>query len=491
MVDGTARILLAEALFPLTVLITMGFLTRHLGPQGYGLLALTLTTVLWIENGIMSFFTNATIKFVGESHDWRPIGGTILRLSMLSGCIAMVAVWLVATPFGALLQEPDLAFYLRVAALDIPISCIGQTYRNILIGTAHYRGGALARAGRWLTRLCLVVLLVEAGLSVTGALCGVIGSSIAELTITRWYLRGTSITSHMNAAIPIHRYGAMLFISSLCLTTYNGIDLLMLKALGGTASQAGIYGAAQSLSYLPSLFAWIFSSLLLATLSRLLADHAEERARELARDAMRVTLWLLPVAAMISGAASEIVEAVFGQAFVSAAPLLSLLVIAAVANVLLALSLTIMTADGRPARTVSFSLPLVLVALGGHLLLIPRLGQQGAAIVTLSVSLLGASAAVAEIYRLWHVCPPAGTLLRSLLVALIVGAGSALCPTDGWLVFVKLMAFGLIALFGYWWIGEFRHNEIAVFHSYFFPNKELKQSGEPLAPRPAASASIE
>ena len=73
MMDGTARILLAELLFPLTALITTGFLTRQLGPQGYGVLALALTTIIWIESAITSFFTKATIKFVGETNDWEPV----------------------------------------------------------------------------------------------------------------------------------------------------------------------------------------------------------------------------------------------------------------------------------------------------------------------------------------------------------------------------------------------------------------------------------
>ena len=66
MMDGTARIFLAELLFPLTALITTGFLTRQLGPEGYGLLALTLTTIIWVESAITSFFSKATIKFVGK-----------------------------------------------------------------------------------------------------------------------------------------------------------------------------------------------------------------------------------------------------------------------------------------------------------------------------------------------------------------------------------------------------------------------------------------
>ena len=79
MLDGTIRVFLAEALFPVTALITAAFLTRRLGPGGYGLLILTATLVGWVELVINSMFSRATIKFVSEAKDWRPIGTALLH----------------------------------------------------------------------------------------------------------------------------------------------------------------------------------------------------------------------------------------------------------------------------------------------------------------------------------------------------------------------------------------------------------------------------
>ena len=466
MMDGTARIFLAELLFPLTALITTGFLTRRLGPQGYGLLALTLTTIIWIESAINSFFTKATIKFVGEADEWKPVAATMIQLSLKLGLVAMLLVWFLAAPLSRLFNEPDLAAFLRVCAIDIPLLCVGQAYRNVLIGRGNYRAGAAARAGRWLVRMALVMVLVQAGFSTTGAVLGVIGSSLAELLLSRWHLGAGMFAKQVPVPLPIQRYGALLFLSSICLIFFNGMDLFMLKILGGTAAQAGIYSAAQSLSLLPGLFSWTFSSLLLATLSRQLADCQQERARELARDALRVTMLLLPVAAIIAGASPEIVQVVFGAAFLPAGPLLALLIVGAVMNVMLMVSITIMTAAGLPARTIMFTAPLVLLALAGHLVLIPRFGQQGAALVTVVVSSLGALAAGAGVYALWKVWPPVETVIRSLTIGLVVGTASLWWPTPGLLVFPKLVLLGIISVLGYWWIGEFRPGEIVAVRSF-------------------------
>ena len=45
------------------------FLTRQLGPQGYGLMALALTTIIWVESAITSFFAKATSSR-GRNERW-------------------------------------------------------------------------------------------------------------------------------------------------------------------------------------------------------------------------------------------------------------------------------------------------------------------------------------------------------------------------------------------------------------------------------------
>jgi O-antigen/teichoic acid export membrane protein len=397
--------------------------------------------------------------------DWRPAGSMIARLSLGVGIAAMVLVWLLATPLSVLLNVPDLAFYLRVAALDIPPFCLGQAYRSALIGSGNYQGGAVARAGRWLTRMCLMLVLVQTGFSITGALLGVIGASIAEMWLGRRYLGVNIFRNHTRVPLPIRRYGGLLFLSSVSIIICNGMDLFMLKILGGTATEAGIYSAAQSLALLPSLFSWTFSSLLLATLSRHIANNQHNHAKELVRDAMRITLLFIPVAAIIAGAAPEIVEVFFGPAFIPAGSLLSLLIIGSIANVMFTLALTVMTADGHPARTVFFTAPFIPLALAGHLAMIPRIGQFGAALVTVGVSSLSACVAVASISIPWKVWPPLGTFLRSLVIALALGTAAMLWPTPGLFVFMKLIALGMVGFLSYWWIGEFCKEEIAAVRS--------------------------
>ncbi len=462
MLEGTLRVFLAEALLLPTGLLTAAFLTRRLGPGGYGLFTLAATVVIWIESNISSVFARATVKFVGEAEDWRPIGDAVVRLHLIASGGAALLLWLFATPLATLLNEPVIATYLRLFALDIPLFSLAHAHRHILIGIGGFRQRALASAGRWIARLLLIVFLVEMGLSVPGAILGSIGASLVELAIGRFYVRPSL---SRRSAFPLQQlwgYAAPLFLAALSLVLYNRLDLLALKVLGGTAAQAGIYGAAQNLSLAPGIFALSFSPLLLSTLSRVLQAEDGRPAKELGRDAMRVAIGLFPLAGMTAGAAPEIVGLIFGPLFLPAAPLLAYLIFGAVAMVMISVTTAILTAAGKPGWTFALTGPLVPLAIAGHIALIPRSGALGAALVTTLFAGLGALAAVVAVYRIWQILPPEGTLWRSTILCGLAYALAALWPTPGLLLLLKLPAIGLSILLAYLLLGEFSPGEIAL-----------------------------
>jgi O-antigen/teichoic acid export membrane protein len=160
-VDGTIWVFLAEALLMPTGVIITVFLTRRLGPEGYGLFTLVAVLVAWVESSITSIFDRTTVKFVGQAEDWRPVGAAVARLYLAASGGAMLLLWLLANPIATLLNEPVLATYLRLFALDIPLFSLAHAHRNILVGLGGFRQRALVSAGRWLTRLLLIVLRVS------------------------------------------------------------------------------------------------------------------------------------------------------------------------------------------------------------------------------------------------------------------------------------------------------------------------------------------
>jgi O-antigen/teichoic acid export membrane protein len=464
--DGTIWVFAAEALILPTGLVTAAFLTRRLGPEGYGLFALAAVCVAWIEWSVASLFSRATIKFVGEADDWQPVATTVMRLHLAASGSAALLLWLLAAPIGRLLQEPALAGYLRLYAIEIPLFCLASAQRSVLIGIGRFRPRALTSAARWTARMALILLLVGLGGSVSGAILGSIGASLIECLIGHAYLRSRWLLPAPFPACRLCSYAAPLFLSALALRLYEKLDLFVLTALGGAAELAGIYGAAQNLAILPGLVALAFAPLLLSALSRALQRGDQIVAGGMVRDSIRGVIWMLPFAAMTAGAAPEIVGLIFGPRFMPAAPLLALLSFGTVALAMLSVTAAVLTAAGRPNLTLGLAGPMLPMALAGHLLLIPSFGAIGAALVTASVAALVGMVSVVTVDRLWNLPPPTRTLQRCATLATVAYLLASCCPSPGLWLLPKLAAMAAATFLGLRLSGELTAREWEIVRTW-------------------------
>ena len=178
--DGTVRLFLAEALILPTGFVTTVFLTRTLGPEGYGLFTLSITLFLWASVFANSLFTRSTIKFVSETNDWGQVATTSLRLHLITGVCTAILFWSLSKLIASFLDEPKLETYLKLFAFEVLVLSLVQAHRSIIIGIGHFRERAVVSAIRWPARLFLIVLFVEMGLSVSGAILGSIGATMVE-----------------------------------------------------------------------------------------------------------------------------------------------------------------------------------------------------------------------------------------------------------------------------------------------------------------------
>jgi O-antigen/teichoic acid export membrane protein len=347
-------------------------------------------------------------------------------------------------------------------ALDIPLFSIVQAHRNILIGLGGYRQRAWLSAGRWLARLALIMLFVGLGFAINGAIVALIGASVVELVVARRFVR-PSFWGRSNFPIRLLLAAATpLFILGICLRLFDRIDLFILKSLGASAAQAGLYGAAGNLAVMPGLFAQSFSPLLLSTLTRLRRDGQEAHARSMARDSLRLVILLLPGAALIAGAAPEIVRLVTGPQFNGAAPLLQALIFAAIGSVLISVATGVLIAANRSWWTMAVGVPTVLVAVGALFWAIPQWGARGAANVTAGCAWLGAVIAVALVAAHWKIAPPVWSVIRSVAVSGAAFALASWWSTPGAWVVVKLAVLGIGVVAAYLGLGEFNARERAL-----------------------------
>ena len=482
-VVGTLQGFAAEALSLPTGLLTATFLTRQLGPEGYGLLTVAASIVVWIEVTIALGFSRTAVKLVAEATDWQGVASRLVQAQLLVSLGAAALLIVVAPALASWLGAPELATCLRLFALDIPIFTLGNIHRSILIGRGYFGRRALLSASYWLSRMVLVFMFVGLGLSITGAILASIGASIVVLIGARVFVRPASLGRStlrqapgplaqgqraQDPALPFRslwNYAVPVSLYLVGMSLFKRLDLLFVKALSGIPQAAGFYGAAQNLTIVPGLLAASFVPLLLAKLSQLSQQGQEASARAMTRQAMRLLFCLLPFAGMAAGAAPEVVVAIYGRPFLPAGPLLALLIFAALGLTMISVTTTILIAAGRPGLTFALTGPLVLLALGAHFVLVPRFGPSGAAAATTFLAWLGAGAAMLAVYRIWRILPPASTLLRSVLVCLLAYALAALWPTAGFLLLLKLPAIILLISFAFVLLGEFSDDEIALARS--------------------------
>lgn len=458
LLSGSLQIFLAEALLFPTGLITSAFLTRRLGAEGYGLLTLTATIVTFVEWCTSSMFFRTTVKFISEAEDWRPIGTTILRQHLLVGTAATLLVCLLGYPIATVMGEASLTTYLSLFALQILLFSTSRAHRNILTGLGRYSQGAIIGASRWLARMLLMILLVELGFSVNGAILGSVGASLVELVITRCYIRPSLFHRSPLPLNQLWNHAVPMFLYALSMHLYNKIDLILLKILGGTAQIAGIYGAAQNLSLVPSIFAMSLTPVLLSSLGQLRQNGNINQMKKLSVFAMRLVLLILPFASVAAGAAREIVNFIFGKDFLAADSLLAVLIYGSVALMMVSVATAILTAANKPKWTFILTVPMLTLAIIGHLLVIPKFSAIGAAYVTTFFAICGAIAAMLAVYRIWKIFP-LPTLVRTVIVSGLMYVLAAY-PSSGLWLLVKLSFITLLIPMFFLLLGEFSASEI-------------------------------
>ncbi len=458
---GSIRILLSEGLILPTGLITASVLTRYLGPAKYGLFTLTSVVVLWVEFCVTSFFARTTIKLIGDTEDWRPWSGSIVRIHLITGTAAALLLWLLSPKVAQLMNEPALAHYMRLLSVDIPLFSVATAQRNILIGMRRYQQRAITSAFRLMMRLILMVALVAYGFSVEGAIWATIGASIFDLAVGRFYARTPLWGSFPVPTRKIWQYALPLFLAGVGLTIFEKLDLFMLKVLGTTAAVAGMYGAAQNLTIIPGLVGTAFAPVLLAALTHAVRGSEFSLARDLTRDSIRLVLCVLPFAAMVAGAAPAIVVLVVGRAFVPTASFLSLLIFAGFARLLIAITSATLIAADKPNWVLALTGSLAPVALAAHFVVIPRWGAQGASWVTSVLSLLSAGACAATAYAVWKIVPVWMTLFRSAVISVLAYWLAIAWPATGLSLLIKMAVIGAFIVLAFLGAGEFGNGGVA------------------------------
>jgi len=455
--DGAVWSFLAEALALPVGLVTAGFLTRRLGADGYGLYTLAMAQVGWVEWTLASLFARATIQSISTAvadaeadtadtaGGWRPAAEAALWLHVAAGTLSAILLLLLAPATATLLGERRLTLWLCLLALDVPVFAAAYAHRNILTGIGRYRARASLSAARWIGRLLLVLAGALLFGPLPGAVAGSIGASVIELAVARRWIRpalrrapGFSLRRYLDFALP-------LFLCAAALRLYDRLDLLTFKALGATAAQAGVYGAAQNLAVVPGLFAMALSPLLLSSLNRAHRSADPAAAPSLLRLALRgLFALLLPMSGVVAAVCPEIVQTIFGPHFAAAAPILAWLFCGGIGMAVVSACTAALTVGGCARAAAWLAFGMVLLAAPLYLLAV-RSGPVAVAAVCCLTAWAGAAAGLALTRHSWKVILPGFSLLRGATAGLVAfWVGSRWSAAEPVLLLGKLVALAFV-----------------------------------------------
>ncbi len=456
---GSIRVFLAESLLLPTGFLVIAILTRWLGAEQYGLYVLAISIVSWLEWTLNSVLTNSSILVSSSSENSDGTSQMILRVYLLAGLAVGLLLFLASNSIALIFDEPGLGFLLRVLSIDIPLFAFARAYRAIWIGTGNYYKRATMSIWRWVVRLVLVVLLVFGGFSLAGAVVANIGATLFEAGYAFFNQRINPLRK--TSGLPEMFYSVIkpLALYVVVMRLFSSLDLLSLRALGASIQDVGFYGAAQNLAVIPGIITLSYSPLLLSTLNKVRSQGNLKSAKSISMDALRLAVCLLPFAALVAGSSNEIVGIMLGGDFIASAPLLQLLIFAAVFQTSFSIAGIILIAAQKSSQIAKLALVLLFSSVVAYALLVPRFGPISAAWTITLMTLFASISGIYLVRKYLDILPPLPTLARAVLFSILFGLLSVVWVSNGGWILVKFAILSVLVLLSFYLTGELSTTE--------------------------------
>jgi O-antigen/teichoic acid export membrane protein len=456
---GTLSLFIAESTALPAGLAIATLLSRMLGPAGYGRYGVAAAIVVAVEWLIVAGYGRISIQLLSDPEHSHRLTPPILRLYLGTALLAMAALWASAGVLAALLDAPHLIADLRLLAIDVPLFALAHAQRSVLTARGKYFSRATAIAVRWITRVAATWAFVALGWGVSGAIWAWPVASLAELVSLRQLPVAAFLRSGGRIS-EIWREGWSPFLFSLGQRSLERMDLLFLQAVGAAPATVGIYVAAQNLAIVPGLLGASLSPVLISAITEERLLGREPASRQTSADALRVIMYLFPLAAVFWTCGEDLITFIFGEPFRDGGRLLAWLIAGAIGLVLSSASVSIISAQGRHRLIAWFSLPNAVCAVLLYFLVVPRYGALGAAMVAAVVGVTSGLCATAAVFRGWHQPFPIATLLRVATASLAVVLVSQ-WSTFLWLAWpVRICILVLAAGLLLWLLGEWNLRQL-------------------------------
>ncbi|MDX1622829.1 MAG: lipopolysaccharide biosynthesis protein [Gemmatimonadota bacterium] len=300
-------------------------LARLLAPEDFGLLAIALVIVTYLET-LGDLGVGAALVY------WPRRAEEAARLAfavnVVTGAAWGLAMILAAPWLAGFFERPDAVWIIRAMALSFPVKALGNAHDALLRKELRFRARMLPEVGMGAAKAAVAIALA-AGLG-WGAWSLVVGhlAGLAVWTAVLWRVEPWRPGGPLPLDLfgPMLRYGRGLVAVNVLAAVVHHADLVVVgRMLGATA--LGFYQIAYKVPEMSiAMLIWVAGRVLFPAFSRIHAA-GEDVGRAYVASIRYVSLMSLPAAVGLVLLAEPIVTVVFGSKWAPAAPMLQALAV--------------------------------------------------------------------------------------------------------------------------------------------------------------------
>jgi lipopolysaccharide exporter len=411
----------------------MAVLARLLAPAEFGLYALGLLFVLYVETVGDFGFSAALIQ---SPRDERRAAQAAFLVNVALGLLWGGATWLLAEPVAELLRTPEGAPVLRALAPAFLLKALGNTHDALCQKRLRFRERFLPEAAMAAVKSALAVALALAGFGIWSLVVAQL-AGLAVWTLVLWRVidwRPRAAWPERALVAELFRFGRWIVVVHLLAAIVHHADKLVVgRELGAAA--LGLYQmAAKVVEVSIVVWIWVVGRVLFPSFARLHAA-GEPIAPAYLRALRAMSVVTLPGAALLALCAGPLLRTLFGDDWGAAAPVLRML---ALAGALRALG----SSAGDLLKSTGASGTLAVLAAIKAVLLLPAIALAAArgalAVAAAFAAVTGAGLLLDVSVAARRQSLPAGAWLRSVApgigvaAAIAAAAWALLEATAGW-----------------------------------------------------------
>jgi len=403
----------------------MLLVAHRAGAEGLGVISFSAAVLLYLSRVVdAGIDMGIGIREVSARRD--TLGEFIPAILAFRLLLAVIVGGIAGLASFALLPSPEGPV---VALYCLTLVPMALSARWALTGLDRTTSAGIARVGGELAVFLSVAFVVRSSVDLWRVpLAQLIGDSLAAIIVLVGLRRlGVATGLRWNAAIvqPLIVPHIAPYVGStlLGIVLFNA-DVIVLRMFRD-ATTVGLYAAAYALVSFLLNIGGTYTLTLLPSLTRLAVDPAA-RQRVFEEAAAKVFLVVFPIT--IGGAmiGAEFLAALYGAEFAAAGPVLAVLLISAPLSLLRAVATIAIVAERKESVLLRVVAVSAVVNIALNLIVVPRWGMIGAALVTLATEMLRLALsqfyasrlgfAVPRVTRVWK--PVVAGLLMALLLAL-------------------------------------------------------------------------